>query len=65
MTGTKTSDSGVRNAMLQALYEVVSKTGANMSEVSRNSILSLIDSDAGDADGECATKGIDLKHIKY
>ncbi|KAL8920378.1 MAG: hypothetical protein Q9172_004520 [Xanthocarpia lactea] len=45
VTGSKTSDTGVQNAMLRALYEVVSKAGSNMSEVSRNSILALIDSD--------------------
>ena len=50
VTGSKTSDSGVRNAMLKALYEVLSKAGANMSEVSRNSILGLIDSDTSNAD---------------
>ncbi|OQO11515.1 hypothetical protein B0A48_03242 [Cryoendolithus antarcticus] len=50
VTGSKTSDSGVRNAMLKALYEVVSKAGANMSEVSRNSILGLIDSDQEEQD---------------
>lgn len=50
VTGSKTSDSGVRNAMLKALYEVVSKAGKNMSDVSRNSILGLIDSDAGEND---------------
>lgn len=50
VSGTKTSDSGVRNAMLKALYEVVSKAGENISETSRNSILGLIDSDAAEAD---------------
>ena len=50
MTGTKTSDAGVRNAMLKALYEVVSKAGSTMSEASRNSILGLIDSDTEDGD---------------
>lgn len=45
VTGTKTIDSGVRNAMLKALYEVVSKAGQNMSEASRNSILGLIDTE--------------------
>ena len=49
VTGMKTSDSGVRNAMLKALYEVVSKAGENMSDTSRNSILGLIDSDAAEA----------------
>lgn len=50
VAGSKTSDSGVQNAMLQALYEVVSKAGTNMSELSRNSILGLIDSDTGHVD---------------
>ena len=45
VTGTRTTDSGVRNAMLKALYEVVSKAGENMSEASRNSILGLIDNE--------------------
>ena len=45
VTGWKTSDPGVQNAMLKALYEVISKAGGNMSEASRSSILSLIDSD--------------------
>ena len=48
VTGTKTPDAGVRNAMLKALYEVVSKAGENMSETSRNSILGLIDSDSAE-----------------
>lgn len=51
VTGSKTPDPGVQNAMLKALYEVVSKAGTNMSEVSRNSILGLIDGDTGGADG--------------
>lgn len=38
--------------MLRALYEVVSKAGANMSEPSRTSVLGLIDSDVHDADGK-------------
>lgn len=50
VTGSKTSDAGVKNAMLKALYEVVSKAGSNMGDVSRNSILSLIDSETGDTD---------------
>jgi len=36
--------------MLKALYEVVSKAGDKMSDVSKNSILGIIDSDAGDND---------------
>lgn len=50
VTGSRTSDSGVRNAMLKALYEVISKAGANMSEVSRTAVLSLIDTDPEDND---------------
>ncbi|KAF5859173.1 translational activator of GCN4 [Aspergillus alliaceus] len=46
ITGTKTADVGVRNAMMKALQEVVGKAGANMSEASKNSILALIDDDA-------------------
>ena len=52
VTGSKTSDRGVKNAMLKALFEVVSKAGSNMNEASRNSILGLIDTDTGDTDGE-------------
>lgn len=52
VTGSKTPDAGVQNAMLKALFEVVSKAGANMSEASRNAVLGLIDSDSGGADGE-------------
>ncbi|KAI1800103.1 ARM repeat-containing protein [Daldinia bambusicola] len=45
VTGSKTSDQGVRTAMLKALYEVVSKAGANMGESSRTAVLGLIDMD--------------------
>lgn len=50
VTGAKTSDTGVRNAMLKALQEVVSRVGSNMSETSRETILSLMDTyrEAGD-----------------
>ncbi|PSK56762.1 hypothetical protein B9Z65_6386 [Elsinoe australis] len=50
VTGSKTPDPGVRGAMLKALFEVVSKAGANMNESSRNAILGLIDSDSGESD---------------
>ncbi|KAL3424653.1 translational activator gcn1 [Phlyctema vagabunda] len=50
VTGSRTSDAGVRNAMLKALYEVISKAGANMSEASRGAVLSLIDTDPEDND---------------
>lgn len=43
VTGAKTPDAGVRNAMLKGLQEVVSKVGANMSDTSRESILALMD----------------------
>ena len=50
VTGSRTSDLGVRNAMLKALYEVISKAGANMSESSRSAVLGLIDTDPEDND---------------
>lgn len=50
VTGSRTSDSGVRNAMLKALFEVISKAGANMSEASRTAVLGLIDTDPEDND---------------
>lgn len=52
VTGSKTMDTGVRNAMLKALCEVVSKAGATMSEGSRSSVLGLIDEDISGADGD-------------
>ena len=54
-TGAKTADSGVRSAMLRALYEVVRKAGGNMSEVSIATIVGLISSEIGDADGKYST----------
>ena len=51
VAGSKTLDPGVQNAMLKALYEVVSKAGANMSEASRTSVLGLIDTDVANQDG--------------
>ncbi|KAJ5815237.1 hypothetical protein N7474_007014 [Penicillium riverlandense] len=48
IAGSKTTDFGVKNAMMKALQEVVGKAGANMSEASRNSILALIDDDSSD-----------------
>ncbi|PGH14782.1 hypothetical protein AJ79_02798 [Helicocarpus griseus UAMH5409] len=50
VTGSKTSDSGVRNAMLQALHEVVTKVGKNMGDTSRQSILNLIDDESNEHD---------------
>ena len=52
VTGSKTPDPGVQNAMLKALYEVVGKAGSNMSETSRDLILGLIDGERGGADGD-------------
>lgn len=49
VAGSKTTDTGVKNAMLQALQGVVSKAGKNMSEASRQSILGLIDESDDDA----------------
>lgn len=50
VTGSKTSDPGVKTAMLKALYEVISKAGANMGETSRSAVLSLIDMDTDERD---------------
>ena len=46
--GSKTPDIGVRVAMLKALYEVVSKAGANMGEQSRASLITLIEEELED-----------------
>ncbi|KAI0018683.1 armadillo-type protein [Xylariomycetidae sp. FL0641] len=46
VTGSKTTDAGVKTAMLKALYEVISKAGGNMGEGSRSAVLGLIDMDA-------------------
>ncbi|KAJ6103211.1 hypothetical protein N7486_005638 [Penicillium sp. IBT 16267x] len=48
IAGSKTTDEGVKNAMMKALQEVVGKAGANMSEASRTSILALIDDESSD-----------------
>ena len=52
ITGSKTSDLGVKNAMMKALQEVVGKAGGNMSEASRTAILGLIDDDSSDQTGK-------------
>jgi hypothetical protein len=46
------SESGVKNAVFKALYEVVTKAGGNMTEASRNLILAVIDSDVDENDGK-------------
>lgn len=51
IAGSKIADVGVKNAMMKALQEAVSKAGANMSEASRNAILGLIDEDSSDQNG--------------
>lgn len=50
VTGSKTTDPGVKTAMLKALYEVISKAGANMGEQSRTAVLSLIDMETDEHD---------------
>lgn len=50
VTGSKTADAGVKTAMLKALYEVISRAGANMGESSRTAVLSLIDLDTDERD---------------
>lgn len=50
VTGAKTSDQGVKTAMLKALYEVISKAGANMGESSRTAVLGIIDTEGDERD---------------
>lgn len=54
VAGSRTADPGVRNAMLQALFEVIRTAGASMGEPSRHAVLGLIDqqglADAGPDD---------------
>ncbi|KAI0142174.1 armadillo-type protein [Pestalotiopsis sp. NC0098] len=50
VTGSKTTDPGVKTAMLKALYEVISKAGANMGESSRTAVLGLIDMESDESD---------------
>lgn len=50
VTGSKTTDAGVKTAMLKALYEVISKAGANMGESSRAAVLGLIDMETDERD---------------
>ena len=52
ITCSKIEDAGVKNAMMKALYEVVSKAGGNMSDASQKSILGLIDGDIDEHNGE-------------
>jgi len=52
VTGAKTTDAGVKDAMLKALYEVVGKAGGNMGDASKASILSLVENDLDEDDGE-------------
>ncbi|KAI9891925.1 MAG: translational activator of GCN4 [Vezdaea aestivalis] len=48
VTGSRFPDPGVQNAMNKALYEVVSKSGSNMSETSREAVLDLTDRETND-----------------
>lgn len=50
VTGSKTTDPGVKTAMLKALYEVISKAGSNMGEASRAAVLGLIDMESDERD---------------
>ncbi|KAK0708587.1 armadillo-type protein [Lasiosphaeris hirsuta] len=50
VAGSKTTDPGVKTAMLKALYEVISKAGANMGEASRTAVLGLIDTETDERD---------------
>jgi hypothetical protein len=50
VAGSKAADPGVKTATLKALYEVISKAGANMGETSRTAVLGLIDMDTDERD---------------
>jgi hypothetical protein len=65
VTGSKSADRGVQNAMLRALYEVVRKAGENMGEVSRSSIIGLLENDSGDVDGRHPTQYGFLLHLTF
>ncbi|PMB72489.1 eIF-2-alpha kinase activator GCN1 [Beauveria bassiana] len=60
VTGSKTTDSGVKKAMLKALYEVISRAGANMGAASRTAILSLIDGAVDESDASMAITNAQL-----
>lgn len=49
--------------MLRALYEVVSKAGANMGDVSKASILGLIEEDLEEDDGNMISPGTMTSNI--
>ncbi|KAK2750719.1 translational activator of GCN4 [Myotisia sp. PD_48] len=55
ITGSKTPDAGVKNAMLRALHEVVDKAAANMSDTSKQAVLSLVEQDSSENDDASAT----------
>lgn len=61
VTGSKTDDDGVKNAMMKALLEVVDKAGGSMSEASRNAVLALIDDDSSDRTGMIVTHLVELE----
>ncbi|KAI5807467.1 armadillo-type protein [Peziza echinospora] len=60
VTGARTPDSGVKSAMLKALYEVVSKAGGNMGDASKSAIISLVDEDLEEEDDEMIIAGARL-----
>ncbi|TGZ81351.1 ARM repeat-containing protein [Ascodesmis nigricans] len=60
VTGAKTTDPGVKDAMLKALYEVVSKAGKNMGDASKSGLLALIEEDLDENDDKNAIAGARL-----
>jgi hypothetical protein len=50
VAGSRTSDAGVKTAMLKALFEVISKAGSHMGESSRAAVLGLIDAETDERD---------------
>lgn len=61
--GAKSADEGVRVAMLQALFEVVSRAGGNMSDVSKLSVLAQVEE--GIESGLCAKQVADVTGSLY
>ncbi len=60
VTGSKTTDPGVKTAMLNALFEVISKAGANMGEPARAAVLGLIDMETDERDDAMITNNAKL-----
>lgn len=63
VSGAKTSDTGVKDAMMKALYEVVSKAGKNMGEPSKAAIFGLVEEELDENDDQIAIAGARLMGV--